>query len=166
MRPHLILLLVVPLTGCASFLIHPEDPTTAKVAKLVARVPTAVISVGFSEMFYFCARNLDPQAFRGDSDALVRWARLTSEERLSMCIASTDWSGSSGRGTAWRASYEHYEPSQQQGDEKLKRRVEQINREAQAWQEEQNRAAERDQKLQQQIRRIEEQQKTRQRMQP
>ena len=107
MRSFLALLLVAPLTGCAAFLIQPEDSTARKAAKVTARVPLALVSAGSSEVAYYCARGMNaPASFAvyGGEDAvpgqpeerLDRWARLTPDERLDKCWEQiqTDWANS------------------------------------------------------------------------
>ena len=115
MRSFLTLLLLVPVTGCAAFLIQPEDSTAMKAAKVAARVPLALVSLGESEVVYYCARGLDapPVLFAVDAEeedavpgqpegsapgqdspeggsswseaGLEAWARLMPEERLDTC---------------------------------------------------------------------------------
>ncbi len=65
------LLLVIPLTSCQTLLIEPEDSTARKAAKIAARVPMAVATVGISELQYHCARGEDVTG--------------TPEERLAAC---------------------------------------------------------------------------------
>ncbi len=65
------LLLVIPLTSCQALLIEPEDSTARKAAKIAARVPMAVATVGITELQYLCARSEDVTG--------------TPEERLAAC---------------------------------------------------------------------------------
>ncbi len=65
------LLLIIPLTSCQTLLIEPEDSTARKAAKIAARLPMAVATVGISEFQYHCARGEDVTG--------------TPEERLAAC---------------------------------------------------------------------------------
>jgi len=65
------LLLVIPLTSCQTLLIEPEDSTARKAAKIAARVPMAVATLGITELQFLCARS-------GDMTG-------TPEERLAAC---------------------------------------------------------------------------------
>ena len=103
MRSLVTLLLLVPLTGCAAFLIQPEDSTATKAAKITARVPLALVSVGNSEIIYYCARGLDagPPSFAVDEEDAVpgqpeERLALTPDERLDRCWeqVQADWEAS------------------------------------------------------------------------
>ncbi len=78
-----------------------------KAAKVAARVPLALVSVGNSEIVYHCARGLDagPPSFAVDEqdavpgqaeERLEKWPRLTPEERLKKCWeqVQADWAAS------------------------------------------------------------------------
>ncbi len=64
-------LLVISLTSCQTLLIEPEDSTARKAAKIAARVPMAVATLGITELQFLCARS-------GDMTG-------TPEERLAAC---------------------------------------------------------------------------------
>ena len=65
------LLLVISLTSCKTLLIEPEDSTARKAAKIAARVPMAVATLGITELQFLCVRSGD----------MTR----TPEERLAAC---------------------------------------------------------------------------------
>ncbi len=96
-RSFLTLLLLVPLTGCAALLIQPEDSTAIKAAKVAARVPLALGSVGNSEIGYHCARQPDAPPVL---TAVGAWVGLTPEERLDTCWeqVQANWAGSDSGG--------------------------------------------------------------------
>jgi hypothetical protein len=52
----LFLFASLALTGCAELLIQPDDSRATTAAKVAARVPLAVATIGVSEMAYACAR--------------------------------------------------------------------------------------------------------------
>ena len=64
-------LLVISLTSCQALLIEPEDSAARTTAKIAARVPMAIATLGITEFQYLCARN-------GDMTG-------TPEERLAAC---------------------------------------------------------------------------------
>ena len=82
------LLLVISLTSCQTLLIEPEDSAARKAAKVAARVPIAIATLGMTEFQYLCARS-------GDMTG-------TPEERLAACAPEpctdcyADWND-----TAW-----------------------------------------------------------------
>ncbi len=90
------LLLVIPLTSCQTLLIEPEDSTARKAAKIAARVPMAVATVGITEPQYLCARSEDVTG--------------TPEERLAACAPepctncnfNSDWNN-----TMWEHQQHH-----------------------------------------------------------
>jgi hypothetical protein len=55
---------ILAVSGCASLRIETADSTGAKAAKVMARVPLAVMSLGASELAYACDRSADPVACR------------------------------------------------------------------------------------------------------
>jgi hypothetical protein len=67
----LILLLVIPLTSCQALLIEPEESAARTAAKIAARVPMAIATLGSTKFQYLCARS-------GDITG-------TPEERLAAC---------------------------------------------------------------------------------
>jgi len=67
----LTLLLVISFTSCQTLLIEPEDSAARTTAKIAARVPMAIVTLGFTEFQYLCARS-------GDITG-------TPEERLAAC---------------------------------------------------------------------------------
>ena len=106
MRSFLALLLVIPLTGCAALLIEPEDSTATKAGKFTARVPLALVSVGFSEVAYHCARNTDTPTALGvevEEDARPGQGRGTPQERVDKCLAEMSASATSGS-SAWSSN--------------------------------------------------------------
>ena len=91
------LLVVIPLTSCQALLIEPEDSTARKAAKIAARVPMAVATVGISELQYHCARSEDVTG--------------TPEERLAACAPEPctncdfDWNDTMG---VWQEHQTHH----------------------------------------------------------
>ncbi len=82
----LALLLVISLTSCQALLIEPEDSDARTAAKVAARVPMAIATIGITELQYHCARSGDVTG--------------TPEERLAACAPEpctdcyTDWNNS------------------------------------------------------------------------
>ena len=91
------LLLVIPLTSCQSLLVEPEDSTARKAAKIAARIPMAVATVGLSEFQYSCARSEDVTG--------------TPEERLAACALEPCTScnyDSTWNNTTWSTHQSHH----------------------------------------------------------
>ncbi len=123
MRSFLALLLVIPLTGCAALLIQPEDSTAIKAAKFTARVPLALVTVGYSEFAYHCAGEIDPPTALGvevEEDALPgqgretpqerardEWAGLTPQGRVDKCLAAALTPPATGSSFAWSSNWPH-----------------------------------------------------------
>ena len=121
-RSFLTLLLVISLTGCAALLIQPEDSTAIKAGKFTARVPLALVSLGRSEIVYYCAQEIDPPTALGvevEEDALPgqgrgtwqerardEWARLTPQERINKCLAEMT-PPATGSSFAWSSNWPH-----------------------------------------------------------
>ncbi len=78
----LFLFASLALTGCAELLIQPDDSRATTAAKVAARVPMAVATIGVSEMAYACARGDWPETegiTRGSPAALAACAPEGSE---------------------------------------------------------------------------------------
>ncbi len=91
------LLLVTPLTSCQTLLIEPEDSTARKAAKIAARVPMAVATLGITELQFLCVRSGD----------MTR----TPEERLAACAPEpcTDCNfNSNWNNTTWGTHESHH----------------------------------------------------------
>ncbi len=80
------LLLVIPLTSCQTLLIEPEDSMARKAAKISARVPMAVATVGITELRYLCARSEDATGTPEE-----RWAACAPEPCTNCNWNNTMW---------------------------------------------------------------------------
>ncbi len=93
----LTLLLVISLTSCQALLIEPEDSAARTAAKVAARVPMAIATLGITEFQYLCARS-------GDRTG-------TPEERLAACAPEPctncdfDWNDTMG---VWQEHQTHH----------------------------------------------------------
>lgn len=77
MKRHLLLLLLVCATGCASLRLTPYDSASVKTAKVLARVPQFALTAGMSEFIYWKQSRIETamQSFVGSpvSDLYMQW---------------------------------------------------------------------------------------------
>ena len=92
----LFLFASLALTGCAVLLIQPDDSRATTAAKVAARVPMAVATIGVSEIADACARGDWPE-----TEGITRGSPAALAARLRACPARSGGAGAGGslRGT-------------------------------------------------------------------
>lgn len=75
-----LVLLAALLPGCASLRVEPSDHPAKKVAKVSARIPLAILTLGASEIGYACDRTADPLGCRRQAAAAYHQSAMNMRE--------------------------------------------------------------------------------------
>jgi hypothetical protein len=76
-RFSFVLIFITILQGCSPLHIHESDSTPLKVAKVAARVPIAILSLGGSERWHYKAREIESWVGKSDYQLISAWGEPT-----------------------------------------------------------------------------------------